>query len=299
MASQPATVLIMGSTGSGRRNFIDKLMEVEGAKAPRGVESFTQDMKEYSVKLRDHQEYVFVDTPGFKNPIRLAVEVLQMLADWLEMKYREGARLTGVIFIHEITNRSPRDALLESLDIFCCMCGDKAARRVRLVTTSWEHVKDPTLAEIAASQLETNLWKPLLDAGARHLRFENSKQSAWAVMKDLGVEREALLLQEELVDAGRHLYETFAGRALYLQLQKLSQEELQPNNRFWRGGWRRQVGRPVQAQCKHIEKQLQKARKERHRMEMSRHSHWHRLLSLVSIPNTATPEFMENDFVIL
>ncbi|KAI5993993.1 hypothetical protein EDD15DRAFT_2109321, partial [Pisolithus albus] len=169
---------------------------------------------------------VFVDTPGLKDSVRPAVEVLKMIADWLEMKYREGALLTGVIFTHEMINHRLRNSLLESLDIFCCICGNKAARRVRLVTTMWDQVKNPRAAEHTVSELEKNLWKPLLDAGARHMQFENSKQSAWSIIKDLGVEREALLLQEELVEAGKHLYETFAGRALYLQLQKLSQEEL-------------------------------------------------------------------------
>ncbi|KAI5991964.1 hypothetical protein EDD15DRAFT_2144532, partial [Pisolithus albus] len=163
---------------------------------------------------------VFVDTPGFKDSVRPATEVLHMIADWLARKYREGALLTGVIFTHEITDHWMLDSLYEALDILCCICGDKAARRVRLVTTMWDQVEDPGLAEITISQLENNLWKPLLDAGARHMRFENSKQSAWDIVKDLGAEREPLLLQQELVDGAKHLYETFAGHALYLQSQK-------------------------------------------------------------------------------
>ncbi|KAI5993997.1 hypothetical protein EDD15DRAFT_2166842 [Pisolithus albus] len=293
---------IMGSMGSGRSNFIDKLTEPEGANAPHGIGSPTQDISEYAVMLGDHCEYVFVDTPGFNDSVRPAIQVLHTIADWLVRKYREGALLTGVIFTYEVTDFQMYDSLSESLDLFCCICGDKAARRVRLVTTMWEQVKDPLLAEITVSRLETNLWKPLLDAGARHMRFVNSKRSAWSIIKDLGVEREPLLLQQELVDAEKHLYETFAGRALYLQLQHLSQKELQPNMRFRQGAWRRQVGRPVNqlgADCEHIEKQLRKVQKERQRLKMRRHPYWHRLFFFLFNPNIATPEFTENCLVIL
>ncbi|KAI5996970.1 hypothetical protein EDD15DRAFT_385717 [Pisolithus albus] len=291
----------MGSAGSGRSNFINKLMAVEGARASRGVGSFTQDIREITVKLSDHREYVFVDTPGFKNAVRPAVEVLQMIADWLEMKYKEGALLTGVIFTHEMTNHSLRSSLLESFDIFCCICGDKAAKHVRLVTTMWDQVKNPRAAENTVSQLEKDLWKPLLDAGARHMRFENSKQSAWDVVKDFGAEREALLLQKELVDEGKHLYETFAGHALYLQSQKLSQEARHPNKQLWRvfRWWQDRTSmKELEAPCKHIKMQLQKAQEERRRKEMCRHPHWHRLSCFLFKPNTAVLDVTKNDLVI-
>ncbi|KAI5997133.1 hypothetical protein EDD15DRAFT_2163076 [Pisolithus albus] len=249
--------------------------------------------------LPNHRQYVFVDTPGFNGAVRPATDVLHTIADWLARKYRRGALLSGVIFTHDITDRRKHDSLY---DILCCICGDKAAGRVRLVTTMWDQVKNPRVAENMLSQLEQNPWKPLLDAGARHMRFENSKQSAWDIVQDLGVEREPLLLQQELVDARKDLYETSAGHALYLQFQKLSREEVQPNKQFWRFSGRRRVRRPmehVQAECKYVETQLQKARQERRRVEMQHHSYWHRWSCLFFNPNPSIPEVTENDFVIL
>ncbi|KAI5982109.1 hypothetical protein EDD15DRAFT_179077 [Pisolithus albus] len=46
---------IMGSTGSGRGNLIDKLAELEGAKAPHGIGSNTQDIRECEDSVR-HSE---------------------------------------------------------------------------------------------------------------------------------------------------------------------------------------------------------------------------------------------------
>ncbi|KAI6033615.1 hypothetical protein PISMIDRAFT_276021 [Pisolithus microcarpus 441] len=74
---------IMGSVGFGRSNFIDKLAELEGARAPHGVGSHTWDIRDIAVKLHDHCEHVFVDTPGFENSVRPAIQVFHTIVDWL------------------------------------------------------------------------------------------------------------------------------------------------------------------------------------------------------------------------
>ncbi|KAI5998377.1 hypothetical protein F5J12DRAFT_324334 [Pisolithus orientalis] len=300
MISKPTVVLFMGPAGPGRSSFINKLTGVEGGKAMLGAGPRTQDIKEITMKLRNNQEYVLVDTPGLNDPHRPGGDILQTIADWLEMKYREGILLTGVIYAHDIT-RQMDGILCESLDIFCCICGDKAAERVRLVSTMWDQVKDRSAAETMVSQLEGNSWKPLLDAGARHMQFNNSEKSAWNIVMDLGVGGQPLLLQQELVDAERNLYETFAGHALYLQLQKLLREELETPKPFWGVPRTRTVRRPMtelEIECRHIEAQLRKARKERQRLEMRHHSYLRQLLSLFSNPIIAIPEVSEIDLVI-
>ncbi|KAI6033491.1 hypothetical protein BKA83DRAFT_4177747 [Pisolithus microcarpus] len=50
---------IMGSTGSGRSNFIDELAEPECARAPRGVGSHTRDIREHTVKLQEATESMY------------------------------------------------------------------------------------------------------------------------------------------------------------------------------------------------------------------------------------------------
>ncbi|KAI6108244.1 hypothetical protein F5141DRAFT_1215985 [Pisolithus sp. B1] len=282
--------------------FIHKLMGIEGAKTARELAPRTQvSIRQTTVKVPNNGEYMLVDTPGLNDPDQSARDILHMIADWLERKYREGHLLTGVIYTHGIANCQMDGLLRESLDIFSCICGDKAAGRVRLVSTMWDRVEDPQDAETIVSQLERNFWKPLLDAGARHMRFKNSKQSAWDIVKDLGGEGEPLLLQRELVDAGRTLYETFAGHTLYLQFQKFLQGEVEAHMKFLgvtSTRTARQLTKQLEVECKRIEMELRKARKARQRLEMCRHSYWHRLSSLFSNPNATMPEITENDLVI-
>ncbi|KAI5997297.1 P-loop containing nucleoside triphosphate hydrolase protein, partial [Pisolithus orientalis] len=216
---------VMGPTGSGKTNFINRLMGRGEDGAAHGLKSHTQAVREHIVNLSNNQQYVLVDTPGFDDTYRSDRDILKTIADWLERKYRNDVKLTGIIYTHRITDNRMSGSVCKNLDMFGGLCGDTAAERVRLVTTMWDKAKDKNIAENRVSQLETNFWKPLIDAGARHERFNNSSGSAWKIVRGLTGGGEAVLLQEELVDVEMKLNETTAGKALYLQFQRLLHEQ--------------------------------------------------------------------------
>ncbi|KAI6156078.1 P-loop containing nucleoside triphosphate hydrolase protein [Pisolithus thermaeus] len=217
---------LMGPTGSGKSNFINRLTGIKEEKAAHQLRSHTQGVKEYSVNLSNGRQYVFVDTPGFDDTYRSDRDILRTIAEWLEKKYRGKVKLSGIIYTHRITDNRISGSVCKNLDMFARLCGDKAASGVRLVTTMWDTVKDITIAENRVSQLESNFWKPLINEGARHKRFEgNSPRCAWEIVGGLTEGGEVLLLQEELVDVARKLNETTAGQALYTQFQKLLHEQ--------------------------------------------------------------------------
>ncbi|KAI6111705.1 P-loop containing nucleoside triphosphate hydrolase protein [Pisolithus thermaeus] len=226
MASQPVVIALMGPTGSGKTNFINQLTGTREAKAQHQLKSHTQGVQEFTVNLSNGRKYVFVDTPGFDDTYRSDRDILRTIAEWLEKKYRGKVKLTGIIYTHRITDNRISGSVCKNLDMFARLCGDKAARGVRLVTTMWDAVKDMAIAEHRVSQLESDFWKPLINEGARHKRFEgNSPRCAWEIVADLTEGGEVLLLQEELVDVARKLNETTAGQALYSQFQKLLHEQ--------------------------------------------------------------------------
>ncbi|KAI6107658.1 P-loop containing nucleoside triphosphate hydrolase protein [Pisolithus croceorrhizus] len=216
----------MGPTGSGKTNFINRLTGAKEEKKAHQLKSHTQDIREVKVDLPNGRRYMFVDTPGFDDTYRSDREILRTIAEWLEKKYRGKVKLSGIIYTHRITDNRMSGSVCKNLDLFARLCGDKAARGVRLVTTMWDKMKDKAMAESRESQLVQNFWKPLIDAGAHHKRFEdNSAKCAWGIVEDLTGGGEALLLQEELVDVARKLNETTAGQALYSQFQKLLHEQ--------------------------------------------------------------------------
>ncbi|KAI6104659.1 hypothetical protein EDD16DRAFT_261503 [Pisolithus croceorrhizus] len=252
---------------------------------------------------------MFVDVPGFDNPPRSDWDTLQTIANWLEEKYRADIALSGIIYMHRITDRWLSGPVRRNLDIFARLCGDKAAFGMRLVTTMWDEVKDRALAENSVWQLEANFWRPLIDAGARHRRFEgNSSRCAWGIIDDLTGGGEVLLIQEELVDVPRKLHETAAGKALHLQFQKflLDQEErikqLQEEAKAQRDPG---LVRRLEAEQQRLEAGLQKTSDGLNKLRIRLFRHIPLLFGKNTYPNSAiTMKFEDdsiaaNDYVIL
>ena len=115
---------------------------------------------------------------------------------------------------------------LRNLRMFGEVCGDRAAHKVVVVTTMWDKI-DPAVGERRQSELEYKYFHVLLRRGATVMRFNNTCQSAWEIMEAIFAEseREAVLIQEELVDLKKRLNETSAGKALYNTLQNLLAEQ--------------------------------------------------------------------------
>ncbi|KAI6008464.1 hypothetical protein EDC04DRAFT_2582056 [Pisolithus marmoratus] len=81
---------------------------------------------------------------------------------------RQQFKPTGIICLHPITDDQMPGSASKNLEKLGGLCTDAKAEHLRLVTTMWDRVKDANLAESKVSQLETNFWKPPIDAGARH-----------------------------------------------------------------------------------------------------------------------------------
>jgi len=113
-----------------------------------------------------------------------------------------------------------------NLRMFGELCGDRAAHKVILVTTMWDKV-DPVVGERRESELEYKYFHQLLKRGATCMRFNKTYRAAWDIIEAIFTEseKEAVLIQEELVDLKKHLNETSAGRTLYNTIQSLLAEQ--------------------------------------------------------------------------
>ncbi|KIJ63778.1 hypothetical protein HYDPIDRAFT_112732 [Hydnomerulius pinastri MD-312] len=220
-------IAFMGPTGSGKSNFINQLTGLQEERGAGGLQSCTQDVMPFKTQYKGRQ-LVFVDTPGFDDTYKSDSEILRLIANWLEKTYRGHVKLSGVIYLHRITDNRMSGSVCKNLTMFCNLCGDTAANRVRLVTTMWDKAKDRRVAEDRETQLKGEFWEPLIRQKAVVARFENTGASAWGIIDDLiahGDAKEALLLQEELVEVGVRLNETTAGKALYSRFQQLLVEQ--------------------------------------------------------------------------
>ena len=257
----------MGPTGSGksyvsiwkfqylrtmdhiRYQFIDLLTGQLGQRAGNSLASVTSNIEatRLSFPSDPKKKIVLVDTPGFDDTTRSDMEILSMISHWLKTtyavffflsstlssgyRYERDVKLSGLIYLHRITDNRMAGSLYKNLRMFGELCGDLAMSQVVLVTTMWERVVE-AVGEAREKELHTIFWKSLRDKGSEvdSLKRAND-QEAWGIINKVvnryfeNKQAEAVLLQEELVDQKIKLNETQAGKALYTDLQRKLAEQ--------------------------------------------------------------------------
>ena len=135
--------------------------------------------------------------------------------------------LTGILYIHRITDVRMSGTPHRNLRMFGELCGDKSARNVVLLTTMWDKARSIKEVEKREAGLKERYWNVMIHHGATVERFYvngSGPQSPWLIVDRL-IHRhqlgQALLLQEEMVDVGKRLIETSAGKALFRDLEGL------------------------------------------------------------------------------
>jgi len=175
------------------------------------------------------------------------MEILSMISHWLKTtyvtffflfstlssgyRYERDVKLSGLIYLHRITDNRMAGSPYKNLRMFGELCGDLAMNQVVLVTTMWERVVG-AVGEAREKELHTIYWKSLREKGSEvdSLRRAND-QEAWGIINKVvdrhfqNKQAEAVLLQEELVDQKIKLNETQAGKALYTDLQRKLAEQ--------------------------------------------------------------------------
>ncbi|KAG9225349.1 hypothetical protein CCMSSC00406_0006264 [Pleurotus cornucopiae] len=224
--SQDIVIAVMGPTGAGKSTFISyACRKASKDLIGHNLESCTSKVQPIRITTGTHN-VILVDTPGFDDTNMSDTRVLGMIADWLLETYNNQVKLAGIIYMHRISDNRMAGTPLKNLKMFAQLCGTAAADRVILVTTMWGRVKQDVGAK-REDELKSKFWKDMIDKKAKVARFEASFDSAWAIIGRVyePLEREAVLLQEELADLQKKLSETGAGKTLYNTLQKQLDEE--------------------------------------------------------------------------
>lgn len=81
-----------------------------------------------------------VDTPGFDDTYRSDTEILKTIASWMKDAYDEKTRLTGIIYLHRISDNRMFGSSLKNLRMFRSLCGTENLSYVILATTIWDKV---------------------------------------------------------------------------------------------------------------------------------------------------------------
>jgi hypothetical protein len=163
-----------------------------------------------------------VDTPGFNDTNLTEVEVLQRIAVWLDRAYRQHIALTGLLYLHSITQPRASGSIVNSFTWFRQICGQRAFRKVSLVTTFWDKVPEVLSAGDAVNRETqykgTEYWGSMIDMGAGLERHDDTVDSARNIVRNAILRRTNddpdtfLLFQMEIGREHRRLDDTSVGR---------------------------------------------------------------------------------------
>ncbi|XP_006459451.1 hypothetical protein AGABI2DRAFT_191422 [Agaricus bisporus var. bisporus H97] len=223
-------IAFMGPTGAGKSFFIDLLTGAsdQDRRAGSTLRSVTSQIEATTVVHPSDKDrrVVLVDTPGFDDTTRSDMQILQMISEWLQSMYKADVKLSGLIYLHRITDNRMAGSPYKNLRMFGELCGDVAMNQVFLVSTMWGKIK-PEIGEAREQELKDRFWEPLIKKGSSVERLSKTKSDeAWRIVNklieihDKKLKKEIVLLQEEMVDLGIKLNETQAGKTLYTSLQK-------------------------------------------------------------------------------
>ncbi|KAI6103011.1 hypothetical protein F5141DRAFT_1293609 [Pisolithus sp. B1] len=226
ITSDDNIILVMGKSGSGKSNFIYRLLtetQTQPVEARAEILAHMENVRAYA-HYHNGQRFILVDTPGLSDRNILQGAAFEAIATWLrdlcaksptegENSPKRVIELLGVIHTHSITDSNMSTVDVQSFELFRDLCGNEAADRVRLVMTMWDVVDESEGAAVEGT-LETH-WQSLTVAGARPARFNNTTERAWLIVESLENTKKALLLQIELVVMEEQLKDTTAGQRIW------------------------------------------------------------------------------------
>ncbi|KAG9660846.1 hypothetical protein KCU64_g2942, partial [Aureobasidium melanogenum] len=207
-------IAVMGVTGSGKSTFISRVTG-GGAKIGHDLVSCTSQIESFQFQYNGAAVHL-IDTPGFDDTNRTDSDVLRDIVFWLNAAYKESVKLSGIVYLHPIDHRRMTGSAYKNLRMFRKLCGDESLQTVVLGTTMWSHADDHAEERLQELQNTAEFWGDMMAKGSRVFRHDDSRASAMKVISYILDQRKTTVLQiqRQMVDEGKSLIETSAGKEL-------------------------------------------------------------------------------------
>ncbi|KAL0563986.1 hypothetical protein V5O48_018071 [Marasmius crinis-equi] len=225
---QDVVIAVMGTTGTGKSTFINA---ASGGKllVGKGLRSCTDNIQVSPPFILGGRNVTLIDTPGFDDTTKSDTDILKLITAFLSETYKAGHYLSGIIYMHRITDVRMGGIASRNFRMFRNLCGEKTLKNVVIVTNRWEEVA-MDLGEARERELMTDehYFKPVLEKGAQMVRHNNTPKMARAILSHLLQNKPLpLRIQIEMVDEHKDLGETEAGAELNRELEELMKRHKQ------------------------------------------------------------------------
>ncbi|KAF2642477.1 hypothetical protein P280DRAFT_396530 [Massarina eburnea CBS 473.64] len=225
----------MGTTGSGKSSFISLCTLEDIPIIGHGLSSCTSSVRIHTMAHCGRQIHL-IDTPGFDDSGRSDGEILQELAFWLSEAHEQGIKISGLLYLHRITDTRLGGSAMRSLKAFKKLCGEETYNGIILVTTRWDEVRldQMKLASQREQELRINSWSDVLKKGGRIVSLTAGRADALKIISHIVIEnlQLTLRLQRQLVDEEMALEETDVGKVICESLSERWRDARQATEPF-------------------------------------------------------------------
>ncbi|KAF3007915.1 hypothetical protein E8E13_011135 [Curvularia kusanoi] len=215
-------ILVMGLTGSGKSTFISKVTQ-QTVPIGHSLGSCTVEADMYPYQRPNGDLHWLIDTPGFDDTNSTNAKILRDIVSFLcGVCSTQKICISGLLYLHRITDTRTPNSSLKSLRILEKFCGDAAFRDVTILTTRWDTLQagdDIEAAETRESKLRDGEkhFGPLCKGGAAYKRCENDTSSNVEIIEDILNQGRNVRLEVQLEleqDKQLQLVDTAVGRYL-------------------------------------------------------------------------------------
>ncbi|KAF2652456.1 hypothetical protein K491DRAFT_635513 [Lophiostoma macrostomum CBS 122681] len=209
---------VMGMTGAGKSTFISLCTQELLPTASHGLSSCTSKVTAHTVK-HDGRTVHLIDTPGFDDSGRSDSETLQELAYYLAAAYTHDIQISGVVYLHRITDTRWQGSASRALGAFKKMLGESNYCGVVLATTRWSELTPNQLraAEDRHQELSEKFWADIKEQGGQILALTAGRIDAMNIVRHIVNKdrRMTLAFQKELMETKLPLGMTGPGIILF------------------------------------------------------------------------------------
>ena len=177
----------------------------------------------YNPGIRIH----LIDTPGFDDTELKETDILRKIAGWLGDAYDSEIKLSGLVYLHRISDPRMPGSAKRNLHMFQRLCGPQCLQGVVLVTTMWSLVSQEDGLRRERELMETEeFWAWMIRNGSRVVRHSGTKESAIGILEGIIQKRLPMLLnlQLQMNVQGKGLEETDAGIKLNEELFEIERK---------------------------------------------------------------------------